>query len=202
MTSVLPFTRRGMMLGAVAGLLGACARDRFVIAPVVIGGSAVSAQAPIMEAIAASADHRRLAEALRATGLDAALSGPGPFTLLAPTDAAFDTLRPRVESDRLRADTALLGRTLRGHILPARLSGAEIDAGIEANGGETKALGLNGIPVSFDREGADTRVYDVRRRRGLLRERDAIAVNGLIHVIDEVLLLPQAEPDEANAVSP
>jgi len=202
MTSDFAFTRRRLLLLAGAGALGACTRDRFRLEPVVIGGAEVVPTMTIMEAISASADHRRLAAALRETGLDAALEGPGPFTLLAPTDKAFDTMKPRKEADRVRSDPGILKRVLRGHILPARVSGADIDAGIEENGGETKALGLNGIPVAFDREGVDTRVYDVRRRRGLFGPSDAIAVNGLIHVIDEVLLLPQSEEDEANEVSP
>jgi len=196
------FTRRNMLIITGASTLTACARSRFRLEPVVIGGAAVLPDMTIMEAIAASADHRQLANALRTSGLDKALSGPGPFTLLAPTDRAFGKIRPKVDGERVRGEPAILKRTLRGHILPAQVSGADIAAGIDANGGETKALGLNGIAVTFDQEDGDTRAYDTRRRRALLGPMDAIAANGLIHVLDEVLLLPEEEEDEAAKVSP
>jgi len=202
MSSISTTTRRGLMLLVGAGALCACSRNRFEVEPVTIGGAVVLPETTIMEAIDASADHRRLAAALRATGLDEPLSGPGPFTLLAPTDRAFGKIRPKVDGERIMRDTGLMTRTLRGHILPAQVSIADIELGIDANGGETKALGLNGIAVAFDREDGDLRAYDIRRRRALLGPMNAVARNGLIHVLDEVLLLPDDEEEEAASVSP
>ena len=196
------FTRRGLLLLTGASALSACARDRFRLEPVVIGGVAVLPEMTIMEAIDASADHRRLADALRASGLDEPLSGPGPFTLLAPTDRAFEGIRPKSDGERVRGDPAILKRTLRSHIFPAQVSKADITAGIDANGADTKALGLNGLPVTFDRKDGILRAFDPRGRRALLGPVDAIAANGLIHVIDEVLLLPEEEQDEAAKVLP
>ncbi len=190
-------TRRGMLLLAGGALLHGCTRDRFRVEPVVVGGVPVTPSMTIMEAIEASADHRRLAETLRETRLDVPLSGPGPFTLLAPTDAAFAKIRPKTDAGRLGAERSLLRRTLRTHILPAKVSLADIEAGIVENGGETKALGLNGVAVAFDEDDGRIRVYDTRRRRAFLGPGDAVASNGLIHVLDEVLLLPEEKPKEA-----
>jgi len=195
-------TRRLLFLLAGATVLTGCTRNRFEVGPVAIGGATVRPDMTIMQAVAASSNHGRLAEALRTTGLDAPLSGPGPFTLLAPTDTAFELIRPKSEGGRVTGNPGILKRTLRGHVLPAQVSGADIAAGIEQSGGETKVLGLNGLPVTFDREGGVFRAYDVRGRRAQLGPMDAIAANGLIHVIDDVLLLPESEESAAEKVSP
>lgn len=179
-------------------MLAACSRDRFRLEPVVVGGAQVLPDMTVMQALDASADHRRFAEAVRASGLEEALSGPGPFTLLAPTDAAFAGIRPKVDAERMQREAAYLKAVLRAHILPARVLRADLDAGIAANGGETKVLGLNAQPVTFDRDNGTIRAYDLRRRRSLVGPMDAIASNGIIHVLDDVLLPPEEEDEEGT----
>lgn len=195
-------TKRHLLLLLGGCALSACARDRFRVEPVILGGSAVKPDMTIMDALAASENHVKLTEALRTTGLDVPLSGTGPFTLLAPTDRAFDAIRPKDQGARVKADPTILERTLRGHVIPAKVSRMDIDSGIDSNGGETKVLGLNGLPVSFDRDGDTIRAYDTRGRRATLGPMDAIAANGLIHVIDDVLLLSDDEEEPAEPASP
>ena len=190
-------TRRGLILTGGAVFLSACARRRGPD-PVVIGGATVLSEQTIMQAIAASTDHRVLTDALRASGLDEPLSGPGPFTLFAPTDAAFEKMRPKADAARMQGDPDFLRLVLRGHIVPARVSGMDIAFGIDTGGGNTKVLPLNGTPVEFRGEDGDTRVYDLRGRRALLGPMDAIAGNGLIHVLDEVLLPAEDKPDATD----
>ena len=190
-----PFTRRSLILTSGAVLLSACARRRGPD-PVVVGGSTVMTEQTIMEAIAASTDHRLLTDALRATGMDEPLSKAGPFTLFAPTDAAFEKMRPRADAVRVRDEPVFLKRFLRGHIVPARISGKDIAFGIAAGGGNTKVLPLNGAPIEFRQEDGETRAYDLRGRRARLGPMDAIAGNGLIHVIDEALLPAEVQKDE------
>ncbi len=202
MQRFLTINRRSLLAMTGATVLSACARDRFKTEPVVLGGASVSPDMTIMQAIEASANHQRLAAALTKSGLAEALAGPGPFTLLAPTDAAFAKIRPKSEGARVSGDPDILKRTLRGHIFPAKVSSEDIIAGVDAGTGETRVMGLNGAPVAFAIEEGATRVYDTHGRRALLGPVDAIATNGLIHVIDEVLLLPADEEDEADKVSP
>jgi uncharacterized surface protein with fasciclin (FAS1) repeats len=187
-------TRRGLILSSGAILLAACARQR-ELDPVVIGGATVLPTMTIMEAIAASTDHRLLTDALRASGMDEPLSKAGPFTLLAPTDAAFEKIRPKADAERVNAPGAFRKLVLRGHIVPAKVSGADIAFGIDAGGAETKVLPLNGAPIEFREEDGETRAYDLRGRRARLGPTDAIASNGLIHVIDGVLLPAEEKPD-------
>jgi uncharacterized surface protein with fasciclin (FAS1) repeats len=183
-------TRRILILAAGASLV-ACARRRGV-EPVIIGGVSVTPALSIMEAISQSADHRILSDLLRTSGLDEPLSQAGPFTLLAPTDSAFDGMRPKADAERLRQDPTFLKRVLRGHVIPARVSVIDITAGIGAGGGRTKVLPLNGSPVEFRDEDGEMRAYDLRKRHARLGPMGAVASNGLIHVIDDVLL--PAEP--------
>lgn len=200
-------SRRTLFALTGAGIVTACSRDRFRTDPVVLGGASVLPEMTIMEAIDASADHGRLAAALRKSGLAEALSGPGPFTLLAPTDRAFIGIRPKSEGARVGGDPDILKRTLRGHVFPAKVSAVDIASGIDEGTGETRVLGLNGVPVAFSAEEGATSAYDTRGRRAILGPTDAVASNGLIHVIDAVLLLPadeagEGESGEAEKVSP
>ncbi len=188
-------SRRGLILSSGAVLLSACARRR-ALDPVVIGGATVLPTMTIMEAIAASTDHRLLTDALRASGLDEPLSQAGPFTLLAPTDNAFEKMRPKADAERVSAPGAFRKLVLRGHIVPAQVSGADIAIGIGAGERKTKVLPLNGTPIEFREEDGETRAYDLRGRRARLGPTDAIASNGLIHVLDEVLLPAEEKPDK------
>lgn len=196
-------TRRGLILTGGAILLSACARRRGPD-PVVIGGSTVLTEQTVMQAIAASTDHRLLTDALRASGLDKPLSEAGPFTLFAPTDAAFEKIRPKADAARVKNDPDFLKLVLRGHIAPAQVSGTDIATGIAEGTGNTKVLPLNGAPIEFRKEDGETRAYDLRGRRARLGPMDAIAGNGLIHVLDEVLLPAEEEKDadEAAATTP
>ncbi|UCD24701.1 MAG: fasciclin domain-containing protein, partial [Gemmatimonadota bacterium] len=117
-----------------------------------------------------------LAAALEATGLDAALGGEGPFTVFAPTDAAFGAL-PDGTLDALLADPAALSEILLYHVVEGEVFSRDLDGVIST---ET----LAGFPVLFDlSDGA--RINDAN-----IVATNVLATNGVIHVIDKVLLPP------------
>lgn len=183
--------RRKFLLGALAtGMLGGCAwRNRN--APVILGGAAVARDAPIMAAIAQSSAHRVLADALRQTGLDEVLEGPGPLTLFAPTDAAFEALTGEIGG--LGEDAAFLESVLRGHIVQARVTSEELTAALPRIGGLTKLLPLNDHSVTIEGEAEALSLMDMRERKAQFVTRDGEAANGFIHAIDKVLLPPTPE---------
>ncbi len=128
-----------------------------------------------------------LVEAVVAADLVDTLSGPGPFTVFAPTNDAFVALLAElgVSKDTLLADTALLTRVLTEHVLGSRVLASQItpDAPITTvQGGRISVnAGMGGLAV-----------VDARNRRANLLATDLIASNGVIHVIDRVLLpLPE-----------
>lgn len=177
-------------------LLGAGAASGCVLysdpPPVVIGGAPVAADQPILVALRNSNDHQRLVAALEQTELADELSGFGPFTLFAPTDAAFESLRPKTDKARIESDPGFLKLVLLGHIVPARLTTEDLlDAYPQLNG-KTKVFSMNRQVVRAAGDATAPRLTDLRKRVVKVVTPDAIAENGIIHVVDN-LLLPKAD---------
>jgi uncharacterized surface protein with fasciclin (FAS1) repeats len=124
-----------------------------------------------------------LVEAVVAADLAGTLSGPGPFTVLAPTNDAFVALLTElgVTKAQLLADKTLLTSVLTYHVLPAKVAKAAVPAG--------KAITtVQGGIFKVDAVGADLIVTDGRNRKSKIVATDIVATNGLIHAIDKVLL--------------
>lgn len=121
-----------------------------------------------------------LVEAVLAADLAGALSAPGPFTVFAPTDAAFAALLTElgISKQALLADKALLTRVLTYHVVPARVLRAQVPVG-------APITTLQGETFSVD---AGLVVTDQRGRRAAITGTDVLASNGVIHVVDRVLL--------------
>ena len=120
-----------------------------------------------------------LVAAVKAAGLAETLQGEGPFTVFAPSDAAFAKL-PKGTVDALLADKAALTSLLTFHVVPGRVVAADI---VKANGATPKTV--NG--QSLDVQVRDGKVY-VNGAQVITA--DVAASNGVIHVIDTVLLPP------------
>ncbi len=129
----------------------------------------------IVETAAATATFSTLATAVEAAGLVETLQGDGPFTVFAPTDAAFAAL-PDGTLDDLLADPTALAEVLTYHVVSGRVYARDLDGVVST---ETVA----GYPVLFDlSDGAKINGKNISGT-------DILATNGVIHVIDEVLLL-------------
>lgn len=136
----------------------------------------------IVDIAASDSRFDTLVAALQATGLDAALQGPGPFTVFAPTDAAFAALLNDLglTAEELLANTELVTNVLLYHVAPTRAFAADV---VSVNGIGT-LLGP-GINIGIDDQGPALN-FNTR-----LLQTDIEAGNGVIHVIDRVLLPPQ-----------
>jgi uncharacterized surface protein with fasciclin (FAS1) repeats len=121
-----------------------------------------------------------LVEAVVAAELAAPLSGPGPFTVFAPTDAAFAALLTElgVTKEALLADKPLLTRVLSYHVVAGRVFEAEVPVGTPIGTVESGTFSIN---ASLD-------ITDARNRASNIVGTDVMASNGVIHVIDKVLL--------------
>jgi uncharacterized surface protein with fasciclin (FAS1) repeats len=119
----------------------------------------------IVATASAAGSFSTLIAAVEAAGLVSTLQGDGPFTVLAPTDAAFAKL-PEGKLDALLQDKAALESLLTYHVIPGRLSAADL---VEAG----EAATVNGAPVTLAQ--LDVASADVE------------ASNGIIHVLDTVL---------------
>lgn len=121
-----------------------------------------------------------LVEAVVAAGLVDTLKSPGPYTVFAPTNAAFAALLSElgVTKDALLADTALLTKVLTYHVLPARVLKAEITLNTPASTVQGQTIVIN----------SSLQIIDQRGRTSGIVTTDVFNTNGVVHVIDKVLL--------------
>ena len=127
-----------------------------------------------------------LVAAVKAAGLVETLSGPGPFTVFAPTDAAFAKL-PAGTVEALLADKEKLTSILTYHVVSGKVMAADI---VKANGATPNTV--NGLPLDIVVRGGKMYVNGIN-----VVTADVQASNGVIHIIDAVIL-PQAAPAPAG----
>jgi uncharacterized surface protein with fasciclin (FAS1) repeats len=137
--------------------------------------SAPAAAGTIVEVASSNPDFSTLVAAVKAAGLVETLSGAGPFTVFAPTDAAFEAL-PAGLLDKLLlpANKETLTKILTYHVVPAKVMAADVKAGQVATveGGEITVTTDSGVKVN----------------KATVTATDVEASNGVIHVIDQVLV--------------
>jgi uncharacterized surface protein with fasciclin (FAS1) repeats len=145
-----------------------------LIASVLAMGMAFSAHAKdIVETAVGAGNFKTLATALTAAGLIDTLKGEGPFTVFAPTDAAFAKI-PKADLDALLKDKAKLTAVLTYHVVAGKVMAADVKAGKvkTVQGSEITVATTGGVTV----DGAKVSATDI------------VASNGVIHVIDSVIL--------------
>lgn len=136
-------------------------------------------QKNIVDTAIAAGDFKTLTEAVKAAGLVETLSGPGPFTVFAPTDEAFANV-PKGVLDALMANKTLLTAVLTYHVVPGEVMSSDLKDGMSVKtveGSDVKiAVGPEGVMVN----------------NAKVIKPDIKASNGVIHVIDSVILPPAA----------
>ena len=147
----------------------------FTVAAVSLGmmGAGVAQAKDIVDTAVAAGSFKTLAAALTAAGLIDTLKGPGPFTVFAPTDDAFAKV-PKAALDALLADKAKLTAVLTYHVVPGKVMAKDVKAGKvkTVQGSEITLTTANGVMV----DGAKVVKTDIA------------ADNGVIHVIDSVIM--------------
>jgi uncharacterized surface protein with fasciclin (FAS1) repeats len=163
--------KRFMTAVAVIGAL--------VVAPKIsLAQAAMMAEKDIVETAVGAGTFNTLARALTAAGLIETLKGPGPFTVFAPTDAAFAKIPPAA-LNALLADKAKLTAVLTYHVVPGTVMAAQVVGLREAatvQGGKVNIAVVNGKVML--NTGTTVTATDIK------------AKNGVIHVIDTVLMPP------------
>ena len=151
------------------------------------GDDPPAAPAPmdIVKTAQSDAQFSILVEAVVAADLATTLSGAGPFTVFAPTNDAFAALLTELglTKDQLLADKPLLTSVLGYHVLPGQVTKAAVVPGVPITT-------IQGSIFKIDAVGADLRITDGRNRVSGIVATDIVASNGVIHVIDKVLLPP------------
>lgn len=145
-----------------------------LIAAVLTAGAVLSAQAKdIVDTAVGAGNFKTLATALQAAGLVDTLKGKGPFTVFAQTDEAFAKL-PKADLDALLKDKAKLTAVLTYHVVPGKVMAADVRAG--------KVKTVQGSELTIGTQGGVT--VDAAK----VIKTDIVADNGVIHVIDSVVI--------------
>jgi uncharacterized surface protein with fasciclin (FAS1) repeats len=151
------------------------------------GGAANYADKTIVETAIASPNHTTLVAAVVAAGLAETLSGPGPFTLFAPTDAAFAALPAgTVETLVQPANKAILTKILTYHVVAGRVAAADVIALIQAGGGSAAITTVSGDTLTASLRGGSVILTDENGGVATVTTADLLQSNGVIHVTDAV----------------
>lgn len=179
---------RNTLLAAVAGSALAAAALAATENPMV-GGAPMYADKTIVENAVNSADHTTLVAAVQAAGLVDTLSGPGPFTVFAPTNAAFDKLQGGTVDELLKPENKdQLTKVLTCHVVAADALSTAIEKMIADDGGEHAVPTVGGCTLKARYDMGDIILEDERGRTASVTIADVRQSNGVIHVIDTVLL--------------
>jgi uncharacterized surface protein with fasciclin (FAS1) repeats len=178
-----------------AAAFSALAITATVIAParaeektVMVGGAAMFPSKNIVQNAVNSKDHTTLVAAVKAAGLVDTLSGPGPFTVFAPTNAAFAKLPAGAVDNLLKPENkAALTKVLTYHVVPGRLSAADLKAQIKAGGGKASLQTAAGEMLTAMEKNGRIWVSDAKGDAAKVTIADVNQSNGVIHVVDTVL---------------
>lgn len=157
---------------------------------VAVGGAPMYSQKTIVENAINSKDHTTLVAAVKAAGLVDALSSKGPFTVFAPVNSAFTMLPDGTVETLLKPENKdQLVKVLTYHVVSGRYDSASLRKLIRAGGGEAHLKTLAGGQLSFHLNGpANIVVQDENGGVANIPTYDVYQSNGVIHVIDHVLL--------------
>ncbi|PSJ37760.1 fasciclin [Sphingomonas deserti] len=156
-------------------------------ATVMVGGAEMYPTRNIIENAVNSADHTTLVAAVKAAGLVETLSGAGPFTVFAPTNAAFAKLPAGTVETLLRPENkAMLQSVLIYHVVPGRTSAVDLMAAIRAGGGSAMLTTVQGGTLTARMRGSDVILVDGKGNSATVSQADVMQSNGVIHVTDAV----------------
>ena len=156
---------------------------------VMVGGAAMYPTKNIVENAMNSKDHTTLVAAVKAAGLVETLQSKGPFTVFAPTNAAFDKLPAGTVGTLVMPENkAMLTNILTYHVVPGKISGMDLMNWIKKNDGKYMAKTVQGEELTFWMKGQKIYVTDAKDNSAEITIADVNQSNGVIHVIDTVLM--------------
>ncbi len=154
-----------------------------------VGGAPMSPEKTVVENASAADNLTTLVAAVKAAGLVETLSSEGPFTVFAPTNAAFDKLpEGTVESLLEPENKEKLTAVLTYHVVPAKATSAAVVKMIKDDGGSHSVATVQGGELTLTMEDGKVMVTDAAGNSATVTQADVMQSNGVVHVIDTVLL--------------
>jgi uncharacterized surface protein with fasciclin (FAS1) repeats len=181
----MALTTAAMVPMAVAGQMESMSMQKTVM----VGGAAMYPTKNIIENAVNSKDHTTLVAAVKAAGLVDTLSSSGPFTVFAPTNAAFGKLPAgTVDSLVMPENKDTLTKVLTYHVVAGRMTSADIAAKIRAGHGNATLTTVEGEPLMARMEGKWLVLTDAKGGMSRVTTANVMQSNGVIHVVDTVLM--------------
>lgn len=154
-----------------------------------VGGVAMDAAKPIPENAAAAPNLTTLVTALKAADLVATLSGPGPFTVFAPTNDAFGRLAAGTIDTLMKPENkATLAKVLTYHVVPGAITLDQLKQQMTAGGGTTTLTTVEGEALSVTDLNGAIQLSDVNGNKSYVEVPDVRQSNGVVHVVNGVLI--------------
>jgi uncharacterized surface protein with fasciclin (FAS1) repeats len=156
----------------------------------VVGGQEMFPTKNIIQNAVNSADHTTLVAAVKAAGLVGTLEGPGPFTVFAPTNEAFNKLPAGTVDTLLKPENkAMLAKVLTYHVVAGRWTAADLMKKIKEGNGTAELTTVEGGKLWASlHDGKNIMLKDEKGGMALVTIADVLQSNGVIHVVDTVLM--------------
>lgn len=157
--------------------------------PVLVGGAPMYANKTVVENASTAANLTTLIAALNAADLVETLSGPGPFTVFAPDDAAFKKLPAGTVETLVKPESKeTLTGILTYHVVAGNMDAAALAAAIEAGKGKAELTTVAGGKLTAEKDGDAIVLTDAKGGKSKVTQADVTQSNGVAHVIDTVLM--------------
>lgn len=154
-----------------------------------VGGAAMYPTKTIVENAVNSKDHTTLVAAVKAAGLVDTLSDPGPFTVFAPTNAAFARLPAGTVDTLLKPENkGTLTAVLTYHVVPGRINSGQLMKMMNAGKGKAVLTTVNGEKLTAHKMGSKIMITDEKGGMATVTIANVMQSNGVIHVVDRVLM--------------
>jgi uncharacterized surface protein with fasciclin (FAS1) repeats len=183
---LLAATAVALAFGVVTTIAPSSAQEKTVQ----VGGAPMYPSKNIIQNAVNSKDHTTLVAAVKAAGLVDTLQGAGPFTVFAPTNAAFSKLPPGTVDTLVKPENkGTLTKILTYHVVPGRLTATALMKSVKDGGGMTKLKTVEGAELVVKQAGpGKLSVTDAKGDVSMITTADVLQSNGVIHVVDTVLL--------------
>ena len=193
MKRIINIALAGCAAAAIAVSLGAMgpafAQMKEKEKTVTVGGAPMYPTKNIVQNAVNSKDHTTLVTAVKAAGLVDTLQSPGPFTVFAPTNDAFAKLPAGTVDTLLKPENKkTLTNVLTYHVVPGRLTAKDLMEKIKAGNGKAMLKTVEGADLTLAEKDGRIWIWDAKGDSAQVTIRNVMQSNGVIHVIDTVLL--------------
>jgi uncharacterized surface protein with fasciclin (FAS1) repeats len=177
------------LCGTALAIVTMAATIGFAAKNPIVGGKEMFPNKNIVENAVNSADHTTLVAAVKAAGLVDTLMSPGPFTVFAPTNAAFAKLPAGTVDTLLKPENkGTLTKVLTYHVVPGRISSADLKKAIKKENGTAVLKTVSGGMLWATMKGNDIMLKDEKGAWATITQANVFQSNGVIHVVDAVVL--------------